>query len=71
MEDKLIQARNLQMLSYMRSIEDATKRIGDRVVSLISSGELKIDDSYIEMQMQHINTVNEQIQEMLGGTKDE
>lgn len=35
-------------------IEDATKRIGDRIVPLLLSGELAVEDEYINYQVKII-----------------
>lgn len=53
------------------NIDDATKRVGDRVVSMIASGELKIADPYVEMQVEYIDKMRKKIENELGGTKDE
>lgn len=38
-------------MACMAMIEDATKRIGDRLVPLLLSGELSISDEYVNKQM--------------------
>ena len=37
--------------SYIMMIEDATKRIGDRLGPLLLSGELSVSDDYINSQI--------------------
>ena len=38
-------------MTYIMMIEDATKRIGDRLVPLLLSGELSVSDDYVNSQV--------------------